>query len=131
MQINFESEKPIFVQLADWLSDSIISGAIKEGEQIPSTTEMSVNLKINPATALKGVNMLVDKGIIYKKRGLGMFVSQGAVETLKKERQSEFFGEYIRKMLDANLVTPEQIANLLKISVAEVKKIAKKVPVEA
>ena len=100
MQINFESEKPIFVQLADWLSDSIISGAIKEGEQIPSTTEMSVNLKINPATALKGVNMLVDKGIIYKKRGLGMFVSQGAVETLKKERQSEFFGEYIRKMLD-------------------------------
>ena len=100
MQINFESEKPIFVQLADWLSDSIISGAIKEGEQIPSTTEMSVNLKINPATALTGVNMLVDKGIIYKKRGLGMFVSQGAVETLKKERQSEFFGEYIRKMLD-------------------------------
>ena len=100
MQINFESEKPIFVQLADWLSDSIISGAIKEGEQIPSTTEMSVNLKINPATALKGVNMLVDKGIIYKKRGLGMFVSQGAVETLKKERQSDFFDEYIKKMLD-------------------------------
>ena len=107
MQINFESEKPIFVQLADWLSDSIISGAIKEGEQIPSTTEMSVNLKINPATALKEayektqlVKSLVDKGIIYKKRGLGMFVSQGAVETLKKERQSEFFGEYIRKMLD-------------------------------
>jgi DNA-binding transcriptional regulator YhcF (GntR family) len=100
MQINFESEKPIFVQLADWLSDSIISGAIKEGEQIPSTTEMSVSLKINPATALKGVNMLVDKGIIYKKRGLGMFVSEGAVEKLKKERQSEFFGEYIKKMLD-------------------------------
>ena len=100
MQINFESEKPIFVQLADWLSDSIISGAIKEGEQIPSTTEMSMSLKINPATALKGVNMLVDKGIIYKKRGLGMFVSQGAVETLKKQRQSEFFGEYIKTMLD-------------------------------
>ena len=100
MQINFESEKPIFVQLADWLSDSIISGAIKEEEQIPSTTEMSVQLKINPATALKGVNMLVDKGIIYKKRGLGMFVAQGAVESLKKERQSDFFGEYIKKMLD-------------------------------
>ena len=100
MQLNFESEKPIFIQLAEWLSDSIISGAFKEGEQIPSTTEMSVSLKINPATALKGVNMLVDKGIIYKKRGLGMFVSDGAVEKLKKERQSDFFGEYIRKMLD-------------------------------
>ena len=100
MQINFESEKPIFAQLADWLSDSIISGAIKEGEQIPSTTEMSVSLKINPATALKGVNMLVDKGIIYKKRGLGMFVSEGAVEALKKERKSDFFEQYIQKMLD-------------------------------
>ena len=100
MQINFESEKPIFAQLADWLSDSIISGAIKEGEQIPSTTEMSVQLKINPATALKGVNMLVDKGIIYKKRGLGMFVSEGAVEALKKERKSDFFEQYIQKMLD-------------------------------
>ena len=85
MQINFESEKPIFAQLADWLSDSIISGAIKEGEQIPSTTEMSVQLKINPATALKGVNM---------------FGSEGAGEALKKERKSDFFEQYIQKMLD-------------------------------
>ena len=61
---------------------------------------MSVQLKINPATALKGVNMLVDKGIIYKKRGLGMFVSEGAVEALKKERKSDFFEQYIQKMLD-------------------------------
>ena len=102
MQINFESEKPIFVQLADWLSDSIISGAIKEGEQIPSTTEMSVSLKINPATALKGVNMLVDKGIIYKKRGLGMFVSEGAVEKLKKKLAER--EEMQEKMKYANVV---------------------------
>ena len=100
MDINFESDKPIYIQLADWLCDSIISGAIKEGDQIPSTTEISVTCKVNPATALKGVNMLVDRNIIYKKRGLGMFVSEGAVEKLKTQRQSDFFDTYIRTLLD-------------------------------
>lgn len=100
MDINFESDKPIYIQLADWLCDSIISGAIKEGEQIPSTTEISVTCKVNPATALKGVNMLVDKNIIYKKRGLGMFVAEGAVEMLKTQRRSDFFDAYIRTLLD-------------------------------
>lgn len=94
------SEKPLFVQLAEWLSDSIISGALKEGEKIPSTNEMSMQLNINSATALKAVNILVDKGIIYKKRGLGMFVSVGAVDTLKRERKSKFYDAYIKKMLN-------------------------------
>lgn len=100
MDINFESEKPIYLQLADWLCDSIISGLIKEGEQIPSTTEISISCKVNPATALKGVNMLVDKNIIYKKRGLGMFVAEGAVEKLKTQRRSDFFDTYIKTLLD-------------------------------
>lgn len=63
---------------------------IKEEEQIPSTTEISVSYKVNPATALKGINLLVEKGVIYKKRGLGMFVAEGAVEKLRQERQSDF-----------------------------------------
>lgn len=99
LELKFENEKPIYIQLAEWLSDNIISGQLKEEQQIPSTTEISVNYKVNPATALKGVNMLVDKGVIYKKRGLGMFVSKGAVEVLKKERQSEFFDSYIKTMI--------------------------------
>ena len=76
----------------------IISGTIPEGEQIPSTTEISVEYKVNPATALKGINMLVDKGVIFKKRGLGMFVSVGAVEKLKAERQQDFQQTYVDKM---------------------------------
>lgn len=67
MELRLESEKPIYVQLCEWLSDMIISGTIPEGEQIPSTTEISVEYKVNPATALKGINMLVDKGVIFKK----------------------------------------------------------------
>lgn len=68
MELRLESEKPIYVQLCEWLSDMIISGTIPEGEQIPSTTEISVEYKVNPATALKGINMLVDKGVIFKKK---------------------------------------------------------------
>lgn len=98
MKLRLESEKPIYVQLCEWLSDMIISVTIPEGEQIPSTTEISVEYKVNPATALKGINMLVDKGVIFKKRGLGMFVSSGAVEKLKAERQQDFQQTYVDKM---------------------------------
>ena len=100
MELKLENEKPIYQQLAEWISDNIISGQLKEGEQVPSTTEISVTYKVNPATALKGVNMLVDKGVIYKKRGLGMFVAEGAVEKLRRERMSEFFDNYVRVVLD-------------------------------
>ena len=100
MELRLKSEKPIYVQLCEWLSVMIISGTIPEGEQIPSTTEISVEYKVNPATALKGINMLVDKGVIFKKRGLGMFVSVGAVEKLKAERQQDFQQTYVDKMCE-------------------------------
>ncbi|WP_294408269.1 GntR family transcriptional regulator [uncultured Ruminococcus sp.] len=90
MEFNPDNEKPIYQQLAEWLSDLIIEGTVNEGEQIPSTTEISINYKINPATALKGINILVDKNIVYKKRGVGMFVCDGAVSILKRERRHDF-----------------------------------------
>ena len=98
MDLKLKNEKPIYIQLADWLSDQIISGKIAEGEQIPSTTEISMAYKVNPATALKGVNLLVEKGVIYKKRGLGMFVSEGSVAKLKKERKNDFFDSFIKTL---------------------------------
>ena len=100
MELRFDSDKPIFQQLAEWISDNIIRGAFAEGSQIPSTTEISVTYKVNPATALKAVNILVDKGVIYKKRGLGMFVAEGACKKLMHERQEEFYGSYIKTMLE-------------------------------
>ncbi len=99
MRLNFESEKPIFMQLADGLEDAILSGAFKEESQIPSVAELSVSLKINPATALKGVNVLVDSGIVYKKRGLGMFVAEGATEKLHTKRQEQFFESYVSGLI--------------------------------
>lgn len=95
MKIDFQSQTPIFLQVSQGLEDEILSGIYGEEEQIPSITELSANYKINPATALKGINLLVDGGIVYKKRGIGMFVASGAAQKLKEKRQEEFYNQYI------------------------------------
>ncbi|HEY8499193.1 MAG TPA: GntR family transcriptional regulator [Clostridia bacterium] len=99
MQLNFQDERPIFIQLAEQIEDAILSGAFPEETQIPSTTEISVSYKINPATALKGINILVDSGIVYKKRGVGMFVAAGAVKLLLEKRKKEFAEKYIDSLV--------------------------------
>lgn len=100
MLINFDEERPIFIQIAEGIEDAILSGAFAEESQIPSITEISVNYRINPATALKGINILVDEGIVYKKRGIGMFVATGAIEKLKEKRKEQFYDNFIRKLVD-------------------------------
>lgn len=95
--LDFNSEVPIYMQLAQGIKDGIISGVFNE--QIPSTTEVSVMYKINPATVGKGYNLLVEQGIIYKKRGVGMFVSEGAKDILIKERREDFYERYIDNMI--------------------------------
>lgn len=100
IKLNAETEKPIFLQIAEGIEDGILTGAFPEESQIPSITEFSVNYKINPATALKGINLLVDEGIIFKRRGVGMFVSKGAVKQLKKKRQDHFYDHYISRLIE-------------------------------
>jgi GntR family transcriptional regulator len=93
--VNFDSEKPIFQQIAEGIEDAVLSGAFPEESQIPSITELSVSFRINPATALKGINILVDEGIVYKKRGVGMFVAAGALEKLRLKRKESFYESYV------------------------------------
>ena len=95
-----EDERPIFIQLAELLEDGILSGAYPEEEQTPSITEISIAYKINPATALKGINLLVDAGLLYKKRGLGMFVAQGGRDRLARRRHEQFYRDYILPLLE-------------------------------
>lgn len=99
MTFNFEGEKPIYIQLSEGIEDAILSGAFEEETQVPSTTEISVSYKINPATALKGINILVESGVLYKKRGVGMFVATGATQKILEQRQEAFFDAYIRSLL--------------------------------
>lgn len=100
MILDFNSEQPIYLQLAEALEDDILKGIIPEEGQVPSTTEISVTNKINPATARKGVNLLVDEGILYKKRGVGMFVCVGAKERIMKKRRDQFYQSFVATLLD-------------------------------
>lgn len=93
-------EKPIFLQFAEELEDNILKGIFQEETQIPSTTEVAIKFKINPATANRGVNLLVDEGIIYKKRGIGMFVSVGAREKITAKRRNAFYESFILSLLE-------------------------------
>ena len=95
----FQGEKPIFLQLAEQLEAGILSGAYPEGSQVPSITEYAATYKINPATALKGINLLVNAGLLYKKRGIGMFVAAGATEAIRRRRKQEFYEVRLQELL--------------------------------
>jgi len=99
MQPVFNPQQPIFVSIAQWLEDAILAGIYNEETQVPSITEISIGYNINPATALKGVNILVDAGLLYKKRGLGMFVSVDARAKLLARRQQQFYEDYVQPLI--------------------------------
>lgn len=92
-------DRPIFLQIGRALEEGILSGAYPEEGQVPSITEFSAMYKINPATALKGVDLLVDQGLLYKKRGVGMFVAQGAREKILTRRRETFYEDYVQKLV--------------------------------
>ena len=94
-----DDSRPIFQQIAEQIENDIISGALPEETQVPSTNEFAAFHRINPATAGKGVNLLVDAGILYKKRGIGMFVAPGARARLVAERRDQFRTQYVEPLL--------------------------------
>jgi GntR family transcriptional regulator len=93
-----DDSRPIFLQIAELIENDIVDGALAEESQVPSTNEFAAFYRINPATAAKGVNRLVDDGILYKKRGIGMFVAAGARSRLLAQRRDDFFREYVQPM---------------------------------
>ena len=115
--MRFQGEKPIFLQLAEQLENGILSGAYPEGSQVPSITEYAATYQINPATALEGINQLVNAGLLYKKRGIGMFVAPGAQEVLRKQRSEDFYHDYVQTMVREGKglgLTLEQLTDLVK-----------------
>ena len=94
-----DESRPIFQQIAEQIENDIISGVLPEETQVPSTNEFAAFHRINPATAGKGVNLLVDEGILYKKRGIGMFVAEGARARLVAKRRDQFSQQYLAPLL--------------------------------
>lgn len=91
--------RPIFQQIAEQIENSIIDGSLPEGARVPSTTELAAFHRINPATAAKGVNELVASGVLHKRRGIGMFVSDGARTRVRARRRDQFAHQFVLPLI--------------------------------
>lgn len=116
MNGKLDDRKPIFEQIKDWISDQIIDETLIAHDKIPSTNEMVTFFKVNHLTVSKGVNQLVDQGVIYKKRGVGMFVADDARATLLFKRKEKFKDEYVKPMFDEMIklgLTENELSQLI------------------
>lgn len=96
----FDGPEPIYVQIADHLRAQVLSGELREEEQVMSTTQFATTFRINPATAAKAFSSLVDEGVLYKRRGVGMFVAPGAHEKLLAANRAAYIAEVLDPALD-------------------------------
>ena len=95
----FDDRSPIYRQIADRIKADVLSGALKADEQVMSTNQYAAYYRINPATAAKAFQQLVDEQVLYKKRGIGMFVSTQARDMLRAQGRETFFGEVVDPMV--------------------------------
>jgi len=95
MKNQLDDGKPLFLQIKEHIEDSIINGGMNAGDRVPSTNEFAAFYKINPATAAKGIQELVAEDILYKRRGVGMFVAEGARKQLMVKRRESFYQQYV------------------------------------
>lgn len=95
----FEGREPIYVQIAESIRSEVLSGALAEGDQVMSTTQYATTFRINPATAAKAFAELVDEGVLLKRRGIGMFVADGAADRLRAQRRGTFFADRLDPVL--------------------------------
>ncbi|EFO47677.1 GntR family transcriptional regulator [Vibrio parahaemolyticus] len=97
---HWHDRQPIFRQLADQITQQILQGVCKEGEALPSVRSISADMKINHLTVMKGYQLLVDEGLVEKKRGQGMFVAQGAIQQLRSAEKARFLEQQIPQIAD-------------------------------
>jgi DNA-binding transcriptional regulator YhcF (GntR family) len=100
MKNMLDEDKPIFLQIKEYIEDSIINASLKPGDRVPSTNELAAYYKINPATAAKGINELVGESILVKRRGVGMFVTENAKNILIEKRKERFYQNYVLPLKD-------------------------------
>ncbi len=125
MRGTLNDQSLIYLQIARMLEDDILREVYREEEQVPSTNELARNYDINPATAAKGINLLVSDGILYKRRGIGMFVSKGAGDTVKEKRKAAFYDGFVKPLVKegASLaLTGEELVDMITKAMEEEKK---------
>ncbi|WP_210364194.1 GntR family transcriptional regulator [Bacillus sp. REN3] len=116
MILNSDSMKPIYVQIAEWLETEILSESIKVDQKVYSQYQLAEMLNINPATAAKGLNMLADDQILYKKRGLGMFVSGEARKIILEKRRNQTLKTLVSELVQEAAylqISDEELINMI------------------
>ena len=98
MKQRLDNDRPLFLQVKEAIEEDILSGLLKPGEQIPSNSQLVAFFGINPVTVHKGVSLLLDDDIIFKKRGLGMFVSDQAPAIIRRRYQKSFRQDYVQPL---------------------------------
>ena len=112
-------EKSIYIQIKEMIENDILRDILLEEERVPSTNELAKLYAINPATAAKGVNLLVDEGILYKKRGIGMFVVQGAKSQITAKSRKHFYDDYVKSLMAEAVslgITKEELIEMIRES---------------
>jgi GntR family transcriptional regulator len=110
----FDDRSPIYLQIADKIKDDILSGSLREDEQVMSTNQYAAFYRINPATAAKGFHQLIDEGILYKRRGVGMFVAPDARTKLLAERRERFFADVVDPVMTEARILGIPLADVIR-----------------
>ena len=126
MNLNLDGTKPIYLQISEWLEREILNGNFESDQKIYSQYQLAEIFNINPATAAKGLNILVDENILYKKRGLGMFVTSTAKEMILTKGKNETLKKLVQEIvLEAerlNVSKAELIEMIREATIGEVEK---------
>ena len=96
----FDDRSPIYRQIADRIVADVLNGTLQADEQVMSTNDYAAFYRINPATAAKAFQLLVDDGVLYKKRGIGMFVTPDARKQLRERHRERFFTDVVDPMIE-------------------------------
>jgi DNA-binding transcriptional regulator YhcF (GntR family) len=112
MTQDWNDTQPIYRQLRDRVVAMILDGDLKEGDPLPSVRTVSAEHRVNPLTVLKGYQQLVDEGLVEARRGLGMFVREGAAKLLLKGERDRFLNEEwprVREAIDRLGLSEEEL----------------------
>lgn len=117
MSFQWNDKEPIYLQLKDQIRNMILVGDLKEREALPSVRQVASDYKLNPITVSKAWQYLVDEDLVEKKRGLGMFVKEGAREQLLISDQEKFLQQDwpdIKTRIKDLIIDPQVLINSLK-----------------
>lgn len=99
VKIDFNDVVPIYIQIADAIEDDILSGRLKEGENCYSQIQIAKEVNINPATAAKGIRLLVERGVLKKVRGQAMAISENAAAMIKERKLEQMLSEMVENLV--------------------------------